>query len=295
MRSLIFSLLVGFIFLLGCSQEEQPSPELKGGDPLSELTAVDDSPEQVRAEKVVPIKLSPEDQEKAKLAPEGMVFIKGGCFIMGNNYAQVDEQPEHEVCVDDFFMDRYEMTQKRWNKLMGYNPSKFSGEDLPVEQVNYFDAQRYIKKSNGECRLPTEAEWEYAAKGGTDLRYYWGNLLDERYVWYEENSDGVSHEAGQKDPNQYGLYDLLGNVWEWTDDWYGPHYRADERDNPKGFESGGYKVIRGGAFDSSPGALRITNRTWLHPKNRVFPKVTSFGQIVNEIYNYIGFRCVKSL
>ncbi len=275
---------------LGCSKDESTSEKAEEQSSLSE------SQEPARKlPKVVPVTLSPEDQEKARLAPEGMVFIKGGCFIMGNDYAQEDEKPEHEVCLDDFFMDKYEVTQSRWEQLMGANPAKFIHPDQPVEQVNFYDAQKFVKKSNGECRLPTEAEWEYAAKGGSDSRYYWGNMMDEAYAWYEDNSGPTPHPVGQKMPNQYGLYDMMGNVWEWTEDWYEPYYQIREKNNPKGPESGEYKVIRGGAFDSSAGALRSTNRIWLHPKNRVFPKVTTFGQVINEIYNYIGFRCAKSI
>ncbi len=290
MRFLIFTLLTLFaLSSLGCSKDEGASEKVEEPASLSE------SQEPAKpTPKVIPVTLSPEDQEKAKLAPEGMVFIKGGCFIMGNDYAQEDEKPEHEVCLDDFFMDKYEVTQARWEKLMGANPSKFIHPDNPVEQVNFFDAQRFAKKSNGQCRLPTEAEWEYAAKGGSDSRYYWGNMMDESYVWYEDNSDGTTHPAGQKQPNQNGRYEKMGNVWEWTEDWYEPYYQIRDKKNPKGPEAGEYKVIRGGAFDSSAGALRTTNRIWLHPKNRVFPKVTTFGQAINEIYNYIGFRCAKS-
>lgn len=290
MRLLILILLTMFVASgVGCSKDESASDKAEDAVSLSEpQKPVKQTP------KVVPVTLSPEDQEKARMAPEGMVFIKGGCFIMGNDYAQEDEKPEHEVCLDDFFMDKYEVTQARWEKLMGGNPSKFIHPDNPVEQVNFFDVQKFVKKSNGQCRLPTEAEWEYAAKGGSDSRYYWGNMMDEAYVWYADNSNTTTHPVGQKQPNQYGLYDMMGNVWEWTEDWYEPYYQIREKKNPKGPATGEHKVIRGGAFDSSAGALRSTNRIWLHPKNRVFPKVTTFGQVINEIYNFIGFRCAKS-
>ncbi len=245
-------------------------------------------------QRVVPVQLSPENQAKADKAPEGMVFIKGGCFIMGNDYAQEDEKPEHEVCVDDFYMDKYEVTQARWKKLMGFNPSKFIGVDLPVEQVNFLGVQKFIRKSQGACRLPTEAEWEYAARGVATTRYFWGNMVHEDYTWYEDNAK-QTQPVGSKGPNQYGLYDMMGNVWEWVNDWYEPYYKLRSKNNPQGPETGESKVVRGGSFDSSAGALRITNRVWLHPKNKVFPKVTTYGQVMNEIFNYIGFRCVQSL
>ncbi len=290
----IFSLLM--LLGAGCSGSDEES---SGGDATSPSATGESFPDlgisDEIQEKVVPVTLSLADQEKAKLAPEGMAFIKGGCFIMGNDYAQEDEKPEHEICLDDFFMDKYEVTQARWESLLGFNPAKIMAPENPVEQVNYYEVQEFLEKSNGQCRLPTEAEWEYAAKGGADSRYYWGNMMDEAYGWYKDGSGETSHPVGQKLPNQYGLYDMMGNVWEWTDDWYEPYYLMREKKNPKGPETGEFKVIRGGAFDSSAGALRTTNRIWLHPKNRVFPKVTTYGQAINEIYNYIGFRCAKSI
>ncbi len=286
LKFFIFSILI--LFAHGCS--ESPAPAGKDDAPPAESAA----PKKPAGPKVVPIQYTGEDLQKAGQAPDRMAFIKGGCFQMGNDYAQEDERPEHEVCVDDFYLGRYEVTQEEWEKVMGYNPSKFLDPNRPVEQVNFYDVQEYVQKSGGACRLPTEAEWEYAARGGAQSRYYWGNLMDEAYAWYEDNSDKQTHPVGGKKPNQYGLHDMMGNVWEWIEDWYEPFYRKEPRDNPKGPETGEHKVIRGGAFDSSAGALRITNRIWLHPKNRVFPKVTTYGQVINEIFNYIGFRCALS-
>tara|TARA_B100000686_G_scaffold346804_2_gene434193 strand:- start:1031 stop:1615 length:585 start_codon:yes stop_codon:yes gene_type:complete len=192
-------------------------------------------------------------------------------------------------------MDKTEVTQKRWQSIMGFNPSKFINENNPVEQVNFFDIQQFIKKSNGVCRLPTEAEWEYAAGIGIQANYYWGNMMDGQYAWFKDNSGKLPHEVGLKKPNQFGLYDMMGNIWEWVADWYENTYSALEKNNPKGPPSGEHKTIRGGSFDSSAGALRITNRTWLHPKNRVYAKVSTYGGNVNEIFNYIGFRCAQSI
>ncbi len=299
MRFLIFFILSLLLVLgAGCSGNDDREETSEKGELFpseSEESSPDLTSPAETAEKVVPVQLSPEDQEKAKLAPEGMVFIKGGCYVMGNDYAQEDEKPEHEVCLDDFYLDKYEVTQGRWEKLLGFNPSKLIGPDHPVEQVNYVEVQEFLEKSNGQCRLPTEAEWEYAARGGADARYFWGNMMDEAYAWYKDGSGETTHPVGQKKPNQYGLYDMMGNVWEWTNDWYEPYYQIREKKNPKGPATGEYRVIRGGAFDSSAGALRITNRIWLHPKNRVFPKVTTYGQAINEVYNYIGFRCAQSI
>ena len=296
MRLFKIFFIASIIFLLSsCSEkaEEQTGEEIHPS--FSELPEVTEESSSNLNKRVVPIQYSPEDQVKASKAPEGMVFIKGGCFIMGNDYAQEDEKPEHEVCVDDFYLGKYEVTQARWEKVMGFNPSKFSGADLPVEQVNYLNVQKFIQKSEGACRLPTEAEWEYAARGGATTRYYWGNMVHGDYTWYEENSEETTHPVGSKAPNQYGVYDLMGNVWEWVDDWYEPYYKIRSKNNPLGPETGESKVVRGGSFDSSAGALRITNRVWLHPENKVFPKVTTYGQIMNEIFNYIGFCCAKSI
>lgn len=285
-----FACLCLLTLTLACSNEEKTSePEVS---PQPETSVAEQRP---IAHSVVRVKLSPEDQILAGQAPEGMVFIKGGCFIMGNDSAQADEKPEHEVCLNDFYLGKYEVTQAEWIKVVSLSPSKFSGDNYPVEQINFYDVLKFLEKSNGACRLPTEAEWEYAAKGGVQTRYYWGNLMDGSYAWFVDNSKGSTHPVGQRKPNQYGLYDMNGNVWEWVEDWYEPLYGAINKDNPGGPPEGKFKVVRGGAFDSSAGALRTTNRTWLHPKNRVYSKVTTYGGIINEIFNYVGFRCAKSI
>ena len=291
----LFILFALFFFLSACS--DQPVDKAKDTlhPSLSELPEMIEESVKLSDQGVIPIKINLEDQKIADKAPEGMVFIKGGCFVMGNDYTQEDEKPEHKVCLSDFYMDKFEVTQARWENLMGYNPSKFSGADLPVEQVNYENVQKFIQKSEGNCRLPTEAEWEYSARGGAQTRYFWGNMVNEKYTWYEENSKQSTQVVGSKLPNQYGLYDMMGNVWEWVDDWYEPYYHIRTQNNPTGPKMGESKIVRGGSFDSSAGALRITNRVWLHPKNKVFPKVTTYGQIMNEVYNYIGFRCAKSI
>ena len=290
----LFLILVLLVGGLGCFQSDS---EKQQENPPS-IAEIEGTGEDSRAPApigVLPIELSEKDQAKAQRAPEGMAFIKGGCFTMGNDRAQADEKYEHEVCLDDFYLDRYEVTQARWTRVMGFNPSKIIHDDRPVEQVNYHDIQQFIGKSAGACRLPTEAEWEYAARGQAKTRYYWGNIMDGAYAWFEDSSDKATHPVGQKKPNQFGLYDMMGNVWEWTEDWYSPYYVGNQETNPKGPGKGENKVIRGGSFNSSAGALRITNRTWLHPKNRVFSKVASYGGSVDEIYNYIGFRCAQSI
>ena len=283
-----YFLSILIILTLGCSSDEARD----SNDTQEDVFNLKDSQESFKFE---PVAITPEDKQIADNSPEGMVFINGGCFILGNNFAQVDEAPEHEVCVDDFYLDMYEVTQSRWEKIMGFNPSKFIGPDRPVEQVTFYDIQEFAETSEGRCRIPTEAEWEYAARGHADSRYYWGNMMNGEYAWFEDNSNGQTHPVGQKKSNQFGVYDIMGNVWEWVSDWYDAAYPRGKQINPTGVIKGNYKVVRGGAFDSSAGGLRITNRTWLHPKNKVFPKVTTYGQVMNEIYNYVGFRCAQSV
>jgi sulfatase modifying factor 1 len=286
--------IIGILLLLalpiGCSQCNKEQ-----GDQAPSISEIEGIEGDKKPDSSKEIEWTEEDKLKAKQAPEGMVFIKGGCFTMGNDRAQADEKYEHEVCLNDFYMDRYEVTQDRWEKVMGFNPSKNIKADHPVEQVNYYDIQQFIKKSGGACRLPTEAEWEYAARGYAKTRYFWGNVMDGAYAWFEDNSDKTTHPVGQKKPNRFGLHDMMGNVWEWTEDWYTPYYVGNKETNPTGPKEGENKVIRGGSFDSSAGALRITNRTWLNPKNRVFSKVATYGGSVDEKYNFIGFRCTKSI
>ena len=146
---IIYSICFIFLCVYACS--DQPVDKSKDSlhPSLSELPEMIEESAQLPDQGIVPIKISPEDQKKADKAPEGMVFIKGGCFVMGNDYTQEDEKPEHKVCLSDFYMDKFEVTQARWEKLMGFNPSKFSGADLPVEQVNYENVQKFIKKSGG--------------------------------------------------------------------------------------------------------------------------------------------------
>jgi formylglycine-generating enzyme required for sulfatase activity len=120
-------------------------------------------------------------------------------------------------------------------------------------------------------------------------------MMNGEYAWFEDNSTAQTHAVGKTKPNQFGVYDMMGNVWEWVADWYDAAYPRGKQVNPTGVKKGDFKVVRGGAFDSSAGGLRITNRTWLHPKNKVFPKVTTHGQVMNEIYNYVGFRCAQSV
>lgn len=157
-----------------------------------------------------------------------MVYIEGGSFQMGSEDVEADddEVPVHEVQIKNFYIGKYEITQAQWKNIMGKNPSYFRGDDFPVECVSWEDVQRFIKRLNAKTgkhyRLPTEAEWEYAAKGGNlskNYKYSGSDTLQE-IAWYIENSDSLSHICGNKQPNELGIHDMCGNVHEWCSNRY---------------------------------------------------------------------------
>jgi len=205
------------------------------------------------------------------------VLVKGGCYQMGDTIGggQNDEKPVHEVCVNDFYMGKYEVTQGEWRKIMGENPSEFQkcGDSCPVEDVSWRDARKFFceisRRSGKRYRLPTEAEWEYVARSGGKSEKWAGTSSESSlgdYGWYDKNSDGKIHPVGQKLPNSLGLYDMTGNVWEWCSDWYGEdYYKYSPRDNPKGPSSGSYRVLRGGAWNNDTHLLRFSGRRWDAP------------------------------
>jgi formylglycine-generating enzyme required for sulfatase activity len=173
-------------------------------------------------------------------------------------------------------MGIHEVTQAQWKALMGNSPSSFQGDDLPVEQVSWEDCQKFLAKLTGKvgqgltCRLPTEAEWEYACRAGSQGEYCFGD--DERslgeYAWYFANSEGKTHPVGQKKPNAWGLYDMHGNVWEWCADWYGDCYSPSAATDPKGPASGMARVLRGGSWYCYPELCRSADRFRLKPAHR---------------------------
>jgi len=198
----------------------------------------------------------------------------------------VCEGPAHTVIISkDFYIGKYEVTQAQWQLIMGNNPSKFqNGDNYPVEQVSWDDicqAGGFLEKTNqlkpsgySGFRLPTEAEWEYAARAGTQTRFYWGN--DPSYTligdnaWYINNSSSTTHPVGQKMRNAFGLYDMSGNVWEWCNDWYGP-YGGDVTD-PIGPATGYSRVFRGGSwYDNCNYACRSAFRSHISPSHRSHP------------------------
>jgi formylglycine-generating enzyme required for sulfatase activity len=215
---------------------------------------------------------------------KGMAFVSGGCFHMGNasNKAGRDEKPFHEVCVDDFYIDKFEVTQMAYNKATRKNPSRVKKRRLPVERVTWDEARKYCKRAGK--RLPTEAEWEYASRSG-GKKETWAGTSNSRelgkYAWHKENAEGNPHPIGKLLPNALGLYDMSGNVWEWVADKYDKsYYRVSPKDNPKGPASGTSHVLRGGSHENNAGGVRTTNRNRLSPKT---------------IENNVGFRCAKTL
>ena len=216
------------------------------------------------------------------------VWVPGGCYQMGcgswTDHCGSDEKPVHEVCVDGFWIGRYEVTQGQWKRIMGNYSSNFKkGDNYPVE-VSWNDAKKFIKrlntKSNGnyEFCLPTEAEWEYACRSGGKAEEYCGSSDIDSLAWYEDNSGGSTHPVGTKKPNGLGIYDMSGNVWEWCEDIYADDaYNKHSRNNPVYAGGGTNRVKRGGGRYYAPRSVRSADRSWGYPGSR---------------YNYEGFRLV---
>ena len=218
-----------------------------------------------------------------------MVKVEAGTFMMGatsemqNPYG--DEKPVHQVTlINDYYIGKYEVTQALWKTVMGSNSSKFKGDNLPVEQVSWNDCQEFIGKLNGltgkKFRLPTEAEWEYAARGGKKSRgyQYSGSSNISDVAWYDGNSGSKTHPVGTKQANELGLYDMTGNVWEWCQDWY-YSYVSSSQTNPTGAVSGSSRVRRGGSWSSLAKYCRSSYR--------------NFGTSDCRYY-YLGLRLVLS-
>ena len=234
-----------------------------------------------------------------------MVRVPGGSFQMGNPDTSVGwdgERPVHTVTVSTFSIGKYEVTQGLYESVMGANPSEFSGDNLPVENVTWYDAVRFCNKlsereglrpvytisdttvtadwSKNGYRLPTEAQWEYAAKGGKgspgNYTYSGSNNVDE-VAWYSDNSGSTTHTVGTTKPNGLGIYDMSGNVWEWCWDW-ADEYSSGAQTDPEGASSGSYRVLRGGSWGNSAQSVRSAYRGINAPTNR---------------HSYLGFRLLR--
>ncbi len=214
--------------------------------------------------------------EVIKKLEENMVRVEGGTFTMGATSEQgspyIDEKPTHQVTLSTYYIGKYEVTQAEWQAVMGTNPSDFKGDNLPVECVSWDDCQEFIRKLNEltgkQFRLPTEAEWEYAARGGNltqGYKYAGGDEVDS-VAWTAENS-GRTHPVGLKRPNELGLYDMSGNVWEWCQDWYGDYSNASQT-NPQGPGSGYNRVLRGGGWLNVAQCCRLSCRRNFGPGMR---------------------------
>ena len=213
-----------------------------------------------------------------------MVAVEGGTFTMGaqDKKRSSDEKPKHKVKLSSFYIGRYEVTQEEWLAVMGTNPSSLKGENKPVESVSWVDCQAFIQKLNtiiggGKFRLPTEAEWEYAARGGNKSKgfdYAGGNYISN-VAWYNGNYSST-YKIGAKDPNELGLYDMSGNVWEWCQDFYGnDYYSSSPQSNPYGPTYGTTRVCRGGSWSNNEGDCLVTKR---------------YSCVPSKGYNNLGFR-----
>lgn len=232
------------------------------------------------------------DQQIQKLIDD-MVTVESGIFTMGciperDGECRENELPAHKVSLRSFQIGKYEVTQAQWRAVMEDNPSYFKncGGDCPIEKVSWDEVQDFLKKLNQmtgqEFRLPTEAEWEFAARGGNlskNYKYSGSNDLEE-VAWYWENSNQRPHEVGTKKGNGLGLYDMTGNVWEWCDDYYDAgFYETSPESNPKNTTSSSFRVLRGGSWFNIPYYCRAAGRVRGYPNDR------------NDL---IGFRCAKT-
>lgn len=198
-----------------------------------------------------------------------MIWVPGGTFDMGDVYGDgyAEERPVHKVALDGFWIGKYPVTQGQYEQIRGKNPSGFKkGEEYPVENVSWKNTQKFISLLNKQCggsmfRLPTEAEWEYAARSGGKKQKYAGSEDVELVGWYGDNSDGSTQPVGRKAANGLGIHDMSGNVREWCQDWYDEdYYNSSPVKNPQGPSSGSFRVIRGGSWLNNPRNLRSASR-----------------------------------
>ena len=209
-----------------------------------------------------------------------MIKVEGGTFQMGatseqGSDADSNEEPVHSVTLSDYYIGETEVTQELWVAVMGSNPSYFSGNQKPVEDVSWNDCKEFITNLNNltgmNFRLPTEAEWEYAARGGNKSQgyKYSGSNTIGNVAWYGDNSGEATHNVKTKSPNELGIYDMSGNVYEWCEDWYG-NYSSSSQTNPTGPSTGSYRVLRGGSWYGGAKYCRVSLRLNSDPGNGYF-------------------------
>jgi len=217
-----------------------------------------------------------------------MIFVEGGSFMMGSDSnargANHDEFPLNLVTLSDYYIGQTEVTQLLWRTVMGSNPSRLKGDHLPVEMVSWRDCQAFIRRLNQltglQFALPSEAQWEFAARGGNKSRgyLYSGSNDQDAVAWFKENSGSRPRRVADKQPNELGIYDMSGNVWEWCNDWYNVRsYEDSVRNDPTGFALGNARVFRGGSWRNSSQFLRVAYRNYIEPNKR---------------YNDLGLRLV---
>ena len=214
-------------------------------------------------------------------------LIPVGKFEMGSDMGEEKERPVHTVRISKpFYLGIHEVTQGQWETVMGHNPSRFKGDtSRPVETVSWEEVQKFIEKLNPmeggtKYRLPTEAEWEYAARAGSTTAYSFGDDSSQlgKYAWFGDNAGNTTRPVGQLQPNAWGLYDMHGNVWEWVQDWYGG-YAAEPVTDPQGPTSGSDRVVRGGSWSHGAGDCRSADRSRSAPGDR---------------YVNLGFRLLRT-
>lgn len=273
-----------------------------------ERAARDDSPQPTNARPAAPTNAASTPagtNHVAVTTNAAMVLIPAGRFTMGDK--DEADAPPHEVTISAFYLDTHLVTQAQFQQAMGSNPSRWKGDQNPVEQVRWSDAVRFCNRRSEleglqpcydlktwQCdfaangyRLPTEAEWEYACRAGTTTPYFFGDSPAKLgdYAWYEQNAGGHPHPVGKKQPNPWGLFDICGNVWEWCNDFYQvDYYQHAPAADPRGPEQGENKVLRGGGWRFSADNCRSGYR---YNENPGYADVC-FG------YDIYGFRCVRS-
>jgi formylglycine-generating enzyme required for sulfatase activity len=230
-------------------------------------------------------------QEAGNTLGMEFVFIPSGMFMMGCGETDTeclsDEKPQHLVSVSQsFYLGKYEVTQAQWTAVMGNNPSASKGDQRPVENVSWLDVQEFIRRLNAaegtdKYRLPTEAEWEYAARGGMDTKFPFDPSASKEHAWYWNNAGNATHPVGEKKPNPFGLHDMQGNVWEWVQDYYGEGYYVSSLSgalktpsgmlkgpiiDPPGPGEGANRVLRGGSWSNDLRYLRAAHRNAYAPE-----------------------------